>query len=215
VLSGSNAKPGMRGVCNDTIMSAAEFEASNRAQAEPSLTTGPEFASYSQSAFLVSEGSAPAFKLRFESFDERFCEKSWEWLNDPEIKRLTMTPDFTREDQKRWFANLPQAPDYKVWGLSFDGVPIGALGLKKITLSDAEYLGYIGERRFWGLGLGREMMRFALDQARALGLREVFLRVRRDNTRAIALYVKSGFQTRQETCDVLVMFKSLTECNER
>jgi len=150
----------------------------------PDLTTNP----------VLRDSNALAARLRFSRFDERFCEKSWQWLNDPEIKQLTMTPDFTREGQLRWFARLPEMKDYMIWGLSFEEVPIGAAGLKKITRNDGEYWGYIGERRYWGLGLGRQIVRFVLNEARALKLREVFLRVHRDNFRAVTLYAGSGLR---------------------
>ena len=172
---------------------------------EASLTTGlpvRESRDSSGCAFLAV--------LRFDTFDKRFCEKSWEWLNDPEIKKLTMTPDFTLEDQSRWFSQLPQMKDYKIWGVSLEDLPIGAVGLKRLALKDGEYWGYIGERRYWGLGLGRQMVRFVLDQARTLNLNEVFLRVHSDNRRALALYTACGFKTDREDKGILDMYISLT-----
>lgn len=38
-------------------------------------------------------------KISLKLYNEDFLEKSWEWLNDEELKYLTMTPDFTRKDQ--------------------------------------------------------------------------------------------------------------------
>ena len=108
----------------------------------------------------MSEGTKTRFRLSFGRYDEQFLEKSWQWLHDPEIKRLTMTPDFTREDQLRWFARLPEMTDYRIWGISCGGQPVGALGLKHILGDRAEYWGYIGERHYWGGGLGEEMMEF-------------------------------------------------------
>ena len=121
-----------------------------------------------------------------------------------------MTPDFTLEDQLRWFSQLPQMKDYKIWGVSLEDLPIGAVGLKRVTQKDGEYWGYIGERRYWGLGLGRQMMRFILDQARTLKLNEVFLRVHCDNRRALALYTACGFKARREDKGILDMYISLT-----
>jgi RimJ/RimL family protein N-acetyltransferase len=145
--------------------------------------------------------------LSFDRYDERFLEKSWEWLNDPEIKRLTMTPDFTREAQRRWFQNLATATDYLIWGVSMNGEPIGALGLKHITQTAAEYWGYIGDRKYWGAGLGSEMLRFCFEKAKERGLHELHLRVHRDHTRAIRLYSNAGFQVVNETDGVLRMRK--------
>src|ERR1051325_3293583 len=110
-------------------------------------------------------------RLTFSAFDERFLEKSWHWLQDPEIKKLTMTPDFTREEQRRWFEQLPRMTDYRIWGGVCDGEPVGAVGLKQITAGDAEYWGYLGEKKFWGQGIGMAMLGFACGRARELGLR--------------------------------------------
>src|SRR5262249_2264098 len=132
-------------------------------------------------------------RLVFAGFDERFLEKSWEWLRDPELKSLTMTPDFTREEQREWFSTLPGRTDYLIWGLSCEGTAIGAAGVKNITKASAEYWGYIAERQFWGTGLGREMMSFVIGHARKLGLGELHLKVHQENVRAIQLYSKVGF----------------------
>ena len=144
-------------------------------------------------------------RLVFARFDEQFLEKSWEWLRDPEMKTLVMSPDFTREEQLQWFSRLPGKSDYLIWGLSCDGAPVGAAGLKHVTKEAAEYWGYIGERQYWGIGLGREAMNFVVDQARKLGLHELYLNVHEDNIRAVQLYTKFGFSTVSATGRVLKM----------
>ncbi len=154
-------------------------------------------------------------RLIFSPFDERFLERSWQWLRDPEIKRLTMTPDFTREQQQRWFQGLAAKPDYLIWGLLCEGVPIGAVGLKHVADGQAEYWGYIGEREYWGAGLGREMMQFAFGQAAKLGLDALCLNVHRENARAIALYTKAGFRIIEENNGVLRMRTRLADAHVR
>ena len=37
--------------------------------------------------------------LSLVEYTEEFLELSWLWLSDPEIKELTMTPDFTKKEQ--------------------------------------------------------------------------------------------------------------------
>src|ERR1044071_4858744 len=59
-------------------------------------------------------------RLQFVNYDARFLELSWEWLTNPEVKQLAMTPDFTREGQAQWFATLPNRTDYAIWGLTCD-----------------------------------------------------------------------------------------------
>jgi len=153
-------------------------------------------------------------RLTFGRYDERFLEKSWQWLNDPEVKRLTMTPDFTREEQRRWFSCLPERPDYLIWGVSDAATPIGAVGLKNLTKTDAEYWGYIGERDHWGRGLGRELVEHIIHQAKRLGLTSLYLRVHGENIRAIRLYMSSGFRTSMDENGVLTMRLVIGDAHE-
>jgi RimJ/RimL family protein N-acetyltransferase len=153
-------------------------------------------------------------RLVFGRFDERFLAKSWEWLHDPELKNLTMTPDFTREQQQQWFSGLPGRTDYLIWGLSCDGTSVGAAGLKHITKDSAEYWGYIGERQFWGMGLGRETIDFVIGHARKLGLRELYLNVHQDNNRAVRLYTKVGFTAAGRAGEVMKMQMALRDGKE-
>lgn len=154
-------------------------------------------------------------RLSFSCFDERFLERSWHWLQDGEIKRLTMTPEFTREQQRQWFERLPEMKDYLIWGLLCDSAPIGAVGLKHITGNEAEYWGYIGERDYWGTGLGAEMMKFIFGKAKALALQQLYLNVHKDNARAVGLYTKAGFRTVGESAGVLKMRTSVADFDVR
>jgi RimJ/RimL family protein N-acetyltransferase len=108
--------------------------------------------------------------LIFEQFSMEYVEKSWEWLNDSEIRQLTDTLVFTKEDQLVWYESLPTKKDYRVWGISITGEKIGVVGLKKITKDSAEFFTYIGEKKYWGKGLGVQILSFAEEQARKLKL---------------------------------------------
>ncbi|MFV7759045.1 GNAT family N-acetyltransferase [Shewanella algae] len=132
-------------------------------------------------------------KLDFVKFDEVFLEMSWCWLNDPEIKVLTSTPNFTRQEQMFFFNSLPR-DDYKVWGIKCDSTPVGVLGLKNIKGAEAEYFGYIGEKGLWGKRLFPEMLHFVVDVALSLGLRSIYLNVSSLNVRAIRAYRREGFK---------------------
>jgi RimJ/RimL family protein N-acetyltransferase len=126
-------------------------------------------------------------------YDRRFLDKSWLWLHDAEVRRLTMTPFFTRAMQEHWFAGLADREDYRIWGAEVDGEPIGAFGIKNIEDGAGEYWGYIGEKRYWGRGIGGWMLATAEQHARDLGLRHLWLRVEPENERAIRLYRRHGF----------------------
>lgn len=144
-------------------------------------------------------------RLALSRYDEQFLACSWNWLNDPVVKQLTMTPDFTREGQERWFHSLGSKTDYAIFGVSAGERRIGACGLKNITADAAEYWGYIGEAAFWGQGLGALMLAAMVDEARKRGLERLWLKVSEDNLRAIRLYQKAGFTELEADNGVQVM----------
>jgi RimJ/RimL family protein N-acetyltransferase len=135
--------------------------------------------------------------LIFVDYTEEILEKSWLWLNDPEIKRLTSTPDFTKENQKAWFDKLSDLKNYYIKGLSYDGQIIGVAGLKKISYisKEAEYFGYIGEKNLWGQGLSKHILLEFADQAKKIfQLNHLYLNVIPENIRAIKAYENFGFR---------------------
>ncbi|EKO3750233.1 hypothetical protein P0F16_002868 [Vibrio metschnikovii] len=71
-------------------------------------------------------------KLVLDIYTRKYLDKSWDWLTDPEIKKMTNTPDFTREEQELFFLSLPRE-NYKIWGLKYDDLEIGVVGLKNIN----------------------------------------------------------------------------------
>jgi len=148
--------------------------------------------------------------LSLVAYDSECLEKSWTWLNDPEIGELTMTPPFSREDQRGFFEALPQRTDYTIWGISLDGFGvIGATGLKNQQGWLAEYWGYIGERQYWAKGLGKHLIKLVEDKAREFGFRDLYLKVSWSNARAISLYKATGFvaDTTESTGAYLYMIK--------
>lgn len=145
-------------------------------------------------------------KIRFVDYSIEYLEHSWEWLNDSEIKKLTNTSDFSKEDQLSFFKSLPQKNDYLIKGIEFNYKPIGACGLKKITLVEAEYWGYIGEKEYWGKGIGKFIINYLIGIAKEKSLKSIYLHVIESNIRAIKLYVKIGFEV-ENTIDGLVKMR--------
>jgi RimJ/RimL family protein N-acetyltransferase len=148
--------------------------------------------------------------LHLVSYDRKYLDLSYGWLSDPEIKALTMTPDFTREDQQVFFAGLTNRTNYRVWGVESDSAgPVGAAGIKRIVGARGEYWGYLGDKRLWGRGLGRHLIAAVEDKARGLGLAQLYLNVAEDNVRAIALYRCVGYAEIGAANSVLRMEKAL------
>lgn len=154
--------------------------------------------------------------LRLVAYSELYLKESWKWLRDPEIKALTMTPDFDREGQRRFFDSLAERIDYRIWGVELPGFgPIGAAGLKHIDRNRAEYWGYIGEKTQWGLGLGKQMLSAIEERARALGIEQLYLNVAPDNFRAVSLYRRAGYVAGGGSAETLMMTKSIDDAQRR
>ena len=149
--------------------------------------------------------------LSLVPYSEAYLDHSWQWLNDPEIKQLTMTSDFDQDSQRRWFATLHQKQDYMIRGVEAAGIPIGACGLKNITADSAEYWGYIGDKTYWGRGAGQYVIREMLKAAEQRGLKRLWLRVSDANSRAMRLYSSNGFGATGSDDGVITMQTALTQ----
>jgi RimJ/RimL family protein N-acetyltransferase len=147
--------------------------------------------------------------LKFVLYDKVFLDKSWFWLNDPEIKQLTITPDFTRESQIKWFNSLKDKNDYYIFGVQYQNKPIGVCGLKNIQENTGEYWGYIGEKEYWGRKLGGKMLEYILNLASNKNINEMVLKVWQNNIRAIKLYENYGFKEANKLNEILTMTKEL------
>jgi RimJ/RimL family protein N-acetyltransferase len=151
--------------------------------------------------------------ISFDSnINEDFLARSYEWFLDEDLRVLTMTEPFTREDQRKWFNSLACKYDYIIYGIRLDGSWIGACGLKGINrrLGSAEYYGYIGRSLFRGRGIGRLMLEKCKSEALRLGLSELTLRVSHSNSAAIHLYRKTGFRVIGANLEFFEMSRKLT-----
>ena len=148
-------------------------------------------------------------KIELVPYDEKFLKLSWTWLNDAEVKAMSNTPDFTLDDQLKWFSNLKFKSDYLIWGILSDDIKIGACGLKNITKEDGEYWGYIGEKSFWGKGIGKKIIELIVIEAKALHLNSMKLAVLENNSRALSLYSNCNFLIENKIEQLIYMCKTL------
>ena len=142
-------------------------------------------------------------------YDREFLDLSYGWLRDPEIARLTMTPAFSQKEQVAFFESLPQRKDYLIFGLEYDGKKIGAYGLKNIKAESAEYWGYIGDKSYWGKGIGIFMISDMVQLCAELEIQKIWLKVEKENKRAINLYQKSGFVRTTDSDGYFLMEKTV------
>jgi len=122
------------------------------------------------------------------------------WINDQAVLQYLMIPGRCTEDQEReWLQNLRNSQSDIVLGITVreDGRHVGNVGLHSIspTNQHAEYGIMIGERDYWGKGLGTAAGRLMLDYGfNQLNLHRIHLRVFSFNPRGISSYEKLGFQ---------------------
>lgn len=148
--------------------------------------------------------------LRLVDFNEEHLEITFNWLSDPEIKRLTDAPDFTREEQLKWFASLNTRNDYIIYIVEFEETPIGAVGIKNIKDKEGEYWTYIGEKEFWGKGLGKQIYLLGEKIAVERGLEKMIIIIaNKTNERSIKLHEKLGYKIVDEKPEGYIMIKSL------
>lgn len=145
--------------------------------------------------------------INLVEFDLSFLRLSSIWLNDKETKRLTLSNDFTYEEQLKFYSTLKERTDYLIFGVTFSQQKIGVAGLKNISGNSAEYWGYIGVKNLWGKGLGKYMIDAMEHIARIRGINYLYLNVSEENVRAIAAYSKAGFKTHTILNDLIKMEK--------
>lgn len=129
----------------------------------------------------------------FEKYTEEYLHKSLIWLQEPILKRLTNTPDFTEETQREWFESLDGRDDYYIRGIRYNGIPVGACGLKHINDHDAELWCYIGEESVRGKGIGHKIINHLIMYGKHLNLNSIWLYVIPLNVAAMRLYESHGF----------------------
>ena len=149
--------------------------------------------------------------IEFVPYTRTYLDKSYMWLQDAEIRKLTDTQvNITKESQQRWYESIQNDDTYQIWGIAYAGIPIGTCGIKHIDYNggEGEYWAYIGEKKYWG-GKGHSIVAYVCNEAKKFKLKKLYLRVLKDNVRAYNLYLKEGFVVEQETQTSYKMIKVL------
>lgn len=135
--------------------------------------------------------------LRRDDLGEEYLS----WLNEPEVSRWIESGLFptTPDDLVRFYESVTRDPNQVVFAIcdSETDVHIGNVKLGPISwVHRRATLGIlIGNKAFWGRGLGAEATRAAVEYAfDRLDLRRVDLGVYADHAAAIRSYEKVGFK---------------------
>lgn len=146
-------------------------------------------------------------EVEFRDYDRRVLEKSSEWLNDPEIRDLTLTTDFDRDSQEEWFKTLPDRKDYFIQSVWRNNEPIGVCGIKHITSTDGEVWGYIGEKQYWGKAIGIEMMQHMFKYAKSINLESIYAVMLKDNHFSYKINLRFGFIVEKELDEKTIIMR--------
>lgn len=120
------------------------------------------------------------------------------WYNDPDVNKTLVLPEKLELNKTyEWFEKIQK--DINRLDLIIEtikGVPIGVIGLKNINKNNHSALLYIviGEKDYWGKGLGLEAELLAIHYGfEALGLHRVLGTALENNPASIAVCRKVGF----------------------
>ena len=80
-----------------------------------------------------------------------------------------------------FFNSLETRENYFIYGITFMGVAIGACGLKNFINEKAELWLYIGDKSYWGKGLGKIIMNRLEEKALDKNLLKLYLKVIKEN----------------------------------
>jgi diamine N-acetyltransferase len=141
-------------------------------------------------------------RVRLRGIEKSDLPRFVEWLNDPEVKRgLSLIVPLSTTQEEAWFDSLRTKPIHEhPLGIEVQ-TPEGWLLVGNLSLMDIDWRNrlaevgiFIGEKRYWNQGYGRDAMVLMLRHAFFyLGLNRVFLRVFETNPRAVRSYEKAGF----------------------
>jgi RimJ/RimL family protein N-acetyltransferase len=122
------------------------------------------------------------------------------WINDPEVRYfLSNVVPQSLEDEEAWLAGLGKKKDSEVVFIieKSEGQPIGVMGLHKIHRIDrtATTGSFIGEKEYWGQGLGSEAKLLLLEYAfNTLNLRKICSGAFAFNERSIRYSLRCGYR---------------------
>lgn len=133
--------------------------------------------------------------LSEKNASQEYCN----WLNDPEVNKYLETRKSTIKDLEEYIKKQINNPDSIFLGI-FDKNNDNHIGNIKLTLinrkkNKADFGILIGNKEYWGRGIGVEATKLATNFALySLGVSEIELGVIRENKRAIKTFTKSGFK---------------------
>ncbi len=138
-------------------------------------------------------------RVRLWPLERHDLLKNYQWANDRELARFAGMNPLPRSvfELERWFEGVVANPEIRMFAIKTpEGDYLGNIELRDLDLrcGNAEVGVLIGERAWWGRGVGTDAIqalgRFAF---RDLRLHRLFARILESNPRALRSFEKCGF----------------------
>jgi glycosyltransferase involved in cell wall biosynthesis/RimJ/RimL family protein N-acetyltransferase len=138
------------------------------------------------------------------------AQNSWAWRNNPKVWQLTgSSPNqqITCEIEYQWIKKVLSDQTARRFAIVVDDIYVGNIQLTDILENDsAEFHVFIGDTAYWGKGIGRLATNQILYYAKeVLNLKNVSLKVKKENASAINVYSNNGFTITEEEEEWLKM----------
>lgn len=148
-------------------------------------------------------------QVTIRPLEENDAYTSVKWRNDPEVFKYTgniYKNEIKIENELEWIHKVTSnSKDYRCAILA-DGVYVGNIYLTDIENGSAEYHIFIGDKLYWGKGVAKQASILILEYAfNVLSLDSVKLQVRKENTSALMLYQRLGFEVEKENVEWISM----------
>ncbi|MDH4202565.1 MAG: GNAT family N-acetyltransferase [Phycisphaerae bacterium] len=147
----------------------------------------------------IENSTITADHIRLRPLNEEDMILKVKWYNDPAVRKTLVVDEIFELDKTiNWFHSL-SANDYRADFMveSLDGVPIGITGLIDIDRRNktAQCYCVIGEKDFWGKGLGTEIHSVLFQWGfETLGIDKIWAHIRTNNPAIFRVVEKLGFQ---------------------
>ena len=142
------------------------------------------------------------YNVYIRPLEQEDSKTSWLWRNDTQVWKFTGNrPDkeITYEIEKEWINTVLKDSSSKRFSIIVDDVYVGNIQLTNLTDESAQYHIFIGNKEYWGKGIGQLATFQILNYAKEiLNLTEVYLYVNSDNLSAITVYEKNGFKRQNQ-----------------
>jgi RimJ/RimL family protein N-acetyltransferase len=139
------------------------------------------------------------------------AEVSYKWRNDPDIwtyTKFVLKNQITPDIERQWLSNKINLANEKRFAICTkeSNKYIGNIQLINIDEESAEFHLFIGDKAYWGKGIGYQASVMVLKYAfYNLHLKSIFLEVHADNAAAYSIYRKVGFETISKDSEFLKM----------